>query len=412
MGDSSKVLSKDWTAPPKKLPNEKKIWFLRMLKRFIYVFLLFGLTLILLLQSAQCLAKYLDHPTYMSSTIVDQTESEFPALTVCPNIKGYKPEVLAANGFAEEADYNDAVDGRKIRWTSNNSDVSPLQLYDTASYTLNELVGQFYIRYFCKIAGIFGKEIPVRQDNPRMFTEQRHRSYGKCYTIYPGYQLKVKERAVYYMHLKFKEPILFYLHKTGQFLDLSGRMAYHVNIGERIETQVNYQDARMLIKTKPNGLKTCSNDDYDTCMYNAMARHMYGAVNCAVPFIRNNSRICETPYQTNMTFWMFYNRVTNQMKDCLDPCSFLIINVGAKNYKTINESYGELLLYYAPKVMLSQEHYLYQVLSLLAEIGGYVGLLLGVSFFHVTGIINEVIDRKIHAYEVEGRLTPVIPIST
>ncbi|QQP34739.1 Uncharacterized protein FKW44_022728, partial [Caligus rogercresseyi] len=209
-----------------------------------------------------------------------------------------------------------------------------------------------------------------------------------------------------------KEPVIFYLHKNGQFLDLSGRMGYHVNIGERMETQVNYQDARMLIKTKEDGSKTCSNEDYDTCMYNAMAKHMYGAVDCAVPFIRNNTRICESDYQTNLTFWMFYNRVTNQMKDCADPCSFLIINVGAKNYRVINESYGELFLYYAPKVFLSEENYLYTLLSLLAEIGGYVGLLLGVSFFHVAGVISDILDRKSSIMKPKDALHPLHPLAT
>ncbi len=34
--------------------------------------------------------------------------------------------------------------------------------------------------------------------------------------------------------------------------------------------------------------------------------------------------------------------------------------------------------------MLSQENYLYSLLSLFAEMGGYVGLLLGLSFLEVT----------------------------
>ena len=37
---------------------------------------------------------------------------------------------------------------------------------------------------------------------------------------------------------------------------------------------------------------------------------------------------------------------------------------------------------------------MYTFLSLMAEIGGYVGLLLGVSFFHFTAWISEFIDKK------------------
>ncbi len=35
--------------------------------------------------------------------------------------------------------------------------------------------------------------------------------------------------------------------------------------------------------------------------------------------------------------------------------------------------------------MLSEEHDFYTFLSLMAEIGGYTGLLLGVSLFHLAG---------------------------
>ncbi|QQP34738.1 Uncharacterized protein FKW44_022727, partial [Caligus rogercresseyi] len=113
--------------------------------------------------------------------------------------EGYKPEVLAAHGFAEEGDYNDALDGRQIRWTSNDSSTSPLELYKPLPTPSTSLFSPCLFGTFGKIAGFVGKDIAIRQDNERMFIEQRHRLYGKCYTIYPGYQLKVKGRAVYYM---------------------------------------------------------------------------------------------------------------------------------------------------------------------------------------------------------------------
>ncbi len=46
--------------------------------------------------------------------------------------------------------------------------------------------------------------------------------------------------------------------------------------------------------------------------------------------------------------------------------------------------------------------------STLAEIGGYVGLLLGVSFFHLASLANRFIDRKIREMKgdpVGGRAT-------
>ena len=52
--------------------------------------------------------------------------------------------------------------------------------------------------------------------------------------------------------------------------------------------------------------------------------------------------------------------------------------------------YGQLYLYFAPRTMFSEELELYTSLSLMAEIGGYVGLLLGASLVNI-GQINGVL---------------------
>ena len=53
---------------------------------------------------------------------------------------------------------------------------------------------------------------------------------------------------------------------------------------------------------------------------------------------------------------------------------------------------GEVILYFRRDVKISVEYYLYSPLSMMAEIGGYVGLLMGVSLFKVVDINNFVLD--------------------
>ena len=52
----------------------------------------------------QCLIKYWEFPTYISSRIVDQGEADFPAITVCPPTKGYKSDVLMVSEVFDETD--------------------------------------------------------------------------------------------------------------------------------------------------------------------------------------------------------------------------------------------------------------------------------------------------------------------
>ena len=120
----------------------------------------------------------------------------------------------------------------------------------------------------------------------------------------------------------------------------------------------------------------------------------------------------------NTSHWIVWNRITNQRKDCLSPCNFLMINVGSKNQEVYpNSTYSLQAFYFAPRyknkpkvffqgchvafdfrVMQSIEHFLYPFLSLAAEIGGYVGLLLGVSFFHLATFIRDSIDERLRRY--------------
>ena len=95
-------------------------------------------------------------------------------------------------------------------------------------------------------------------------------------------------------------------------------------------------------------------------------------------------------------------RITNQEDDCPVPCDIIMAQIGAKeSNEGKNKTYGEVTLYFPARViqrdaekviiwhvskisiniifityfLCSEEMLFYTVLSLLAEIGGYIGLL-------------------------------------
>ena len=61
--------------------------------------------------------------------------------------------------------------------------------------------------------------------------------------------------------------------------------------------------------------------------------------------------------------------------------------------------YGPLYLYISPRTMFSEELPLYTPLSMFAEIGGYVGLLLGVSLWNFASLISDMLEVKIKKIE-------------
>ena len=95
-------------------------------------------------QIIRCFDKYFGYPTYVSTKIVKQAKAEFPAVTICPKSSGYKENILKENGIPSLKRYNFKYD---LNWSSNNTKVSELELFDLVTYSLKELVDGVYIRY-------------------------------------------------------------------------------------------------------------------------------------------------------------------------------------------------------------------------------------------------------------------------
>ena len=91
------------------------------------------------------------------------------------------------------------------------------------------------------------------------------------------------------------------------------------------------------------------------------------------------------------------------MNDCASPCHLVNVAVSGKNNRPKDHGLGEINVYFAPKVSVGEEHYFYTFLSLMAEIGGYVGLLLGYSLLHVASLISDYLGKKVEKMESENK---------
>merc|ERR1711953_700883 len=84
-----------------------------------------------------------------------------------------------------------------------------------------EIVKRVYIRYFkADEAGSTNTVLDLKDPatNPSI-QEQRHRGFGRCYTLYPAEE--ILKLGVYYYKMDFYEDVKVYFHRNGQFLDLS-----------------------------------------------------------------------------------------------------------------------------------------------------------------------------------------------
>ena len=77
-----------------------------------------------------------------------------------------------------------------------------------------------------------------------------------------------------------------------------------------------YWNSRVLPEIQNDGSKSCSNNNYDECIYNALRKHMLNENGCTTPWLNNVTNICKNSTNIEKTCWIAYNRVTNQMNDC------------------------------------------------------------------------------------------------
>ena len=84
---------------------------------------------------------------------------------------------------------------------------------------------------------------------------------------------------------------------------------------------------------------------------------------------------------------------------CLNPCSFFSITATKTMYKEIKSFFGfgrtpsQLKIHFEEIIKVTNGYYLYSGLSLIAEIGGYVGLFLGVSVNQITELMEVLISK-------------------
>ena len=121
---------------------------------------------------------------------------------------------------------------------------------------------------------------------------------------------------------------------------------------------------------------------------------------CTTPFGPNKSNIC-TNEISGMNAMNIYrnNFYEEKYGGCFNPCSFFSITTTKTMYKEIKSMFGraikhsQLKIHFEEIIKVTNGYYLYSGLSLIAEIGGYVGLFLGVSVNQITDLMEALLSK-------------------
>ena len=87
-----------------------------------------------------------------------------------------------------------------LTWTSNNTQLTPQKLFLEATYSLDELVKQIMIRHLEADKNGSFMEYLALEEEAKWVTQQYHRGFGRCYTLYP--EKHTRDLGIYYIAME------------------------------------------------------------------------------------------------------------------------------------------------------------------------------------------------------------------
>ena len=137
------------------------------------------------------------------------------------------------------------------------------------------------------------------------------------------------------------------------------------------------------------------NPDYnkDSCVTEEADRLAMDSFGCTDPYGFDMENICRNATIGSKVYAKMENLEYQNYEslNCSHPCSYFDFKTTVQEEKAHWESGIYITLQKAVTVMRSQ--YSYNELSLVAEIGGYVGLFLGVSVLQISGLVKKTIAK-------------------
>ena len=119
-------------------------------------------------------------------------------------------------------------------------------------------------------------------------------------------------------------------------------------------------------------------------------------VGCTVPFFQNKEHVCTDVEKARKALGIYKRIIPKRnFKNCLQPCNYLKAYLIQSQYNHNAPSEGKKVFFKfgGDGIQVTSAFEAYGELSLFADIGGYVGMFLGLSFSQLTELSNYVLSK-------------------
>ena len=200
------------------------------------------------------------------------------------------------------------------------------------------------------------------------------------------------KRGIRKIGIKFLSLCNIWVHTPGIFATKSFEKKFRNELKKKVYYAVEPQFYEML----DDGGELCnkiSNYNKDNCVLKALEEFANETYGCTTPFGLNKENICINKTVGKNVYAMYMDWLKKEVlgrSHCSNPCN-VIIPKATKTEEKIKD-YSALKFVFPDRVTVVKSCHLYSGLSMIAEIGGYFGLFLGVSINQVTQLTSRLFD--------------------
>lgn len=322
-------------------------------------------------------------------TFVNQTEVKFPEVTFCPEYfegtpaegpMAYNKTIIEECGIKAEDLYKG--------WYYGSKNCSAEQILEKVHPRLED----FNISYIQLLSGDGSAIYKFNVKNEMiMWKEWFLHGFGKCFTMtFPEEITKSNDGVSFLSFDAGPKHFRVYLHSSG----LLGWPDFETGVAGLVSKP---GDSHLVsieqeyIEYLDTDQDECNNDleyNRDECV----SEHIRRMSDCLVPYGSYHSPLCQE--------WEQIGQAYNALKQglfkhtgCPIPCQFITHSILSKNLMNTNQNYSNAVFWFKPLIKKSTSRIPYGGLELLGEVGGYVGLFLGLSVFQVRFLIDKIIAR-------------------
>ncbi|EDW04016.1 acid-sensing ion channel 4-A [Drosophila grimshawi] len=373
--------------------GELRAWVLRDPAKLIRYLVLFVCSIIVIVQLYECFSKLTDPPISTHSYYNVNQTIEMPAITLCRE-PPYRAEVLSnlSRGNCPHPRFATC-------WQNYPYDELPLdEFFERSTYEFNETFFSY---------GLDGKE-NVEIDS------SLHFNMGRCFTVRPLKSMNRVSKPVGYSLMMEHDMVastsdvdylagvgwhIFIHDKRENFTEInmkgSGRVEYvFASINEELEIKLQTQ----FFSNVETRMESCSRQEGysdlkcgEICIWQDLADE----VNCSGPWMPD---IDHEPCNNNesmrdlvLSYKLVYDSVDDYECDCLQPCESRIYTTYIQSRKEFLQPEPRTLLYiyYTTKLIsMIEERPSYDTTQFIADVGGSLGFLLGLSVLGIIGILE------------------------